>query len=106
VRDWLFGAYSTNQRMVRDERWKLYMFNVNGQKHALLFDLQSDPEELHNLAGDAKFAGKLAELEKQLALERKAFGDPVDFDSANPTLPESYLAPKKDKPLKAKKTKP
>lgn len=94
VRDWLFGAYSTIQRMVRNERWKLYKFNVNGQKHSLLFDLQSDPGEIHNLAGNPRFAGRLAELEQQLARARQEFGDPMDFDSAQPIAPPSAIPPK------------
>ncbi len=85
VREWLFGAYATVQRMVRDERWKLIKFNVAGVKHSLLFDLQSDPGELNNLANDPRFAEQLTRLDQQLELERKEFGDPVDFNGTPPT---------------------
>jgi arylsulfatase A-like enzyme len=79
VRDYLFGAYSDIQRMVRDERWKLYEFHVDGQRHTLLFDLKNDPEELKNLADDPSHAEIRVKLEQQLAAERAAFGDPVVF---------------------------
>lgn len=80
LRDYLFSAYATVQRMVRDERWKLIKFHVNGAKHALLFDLKNDAGELHDLADDPQFAGQRARLERQLELSRKEFADPVDFD--------------------------
>lgn len=101
VREYLMGAYANVQRMIRDERWKLLKFNVKGQKHSLLFDLKSDPEELNNLAGDPRFAGELARLEKQLALARSELGDPVDFDSNAPQLPpRTDIAPAKKKGAK------
>lgn len=87
VRDSLLGAYANVQRMVRDEQWKLIKFNVAGQKHAILFDLKNDPEELHNLAGDTAHAATLARLEGLLNEVRKQLGDPVDFDFDNPQLP-------------------
>jgi arylsulfatase A-like enzyme len=80
VRDWLFGAYRDCQRMVRDERWKLIKYNADGVKNVQLFDLKNDPDEVHNLAADPKFAAERARLEKLLAEARKHFSDPVDFD--------------------------
>jgi arylsulfatase A-like enzyme len=88
VREHLFGAYKACQRMVRDERWKLLKYNAAGVKNTQLFDLQSDPDELHNLAADPKHAEQLARLEKELAAQRKAFGDPTDFDGKG-ELPEA-----------------
>ena len=96
VRDSLFGAYANVQRMIRDEQWKLIKFNVAGRKHAVLFDLKNDPEELHNLAGDAAHADTLARLEGLLNETRKQLGDPVDFDSDNPQLPPTPERRKKN----------
>jgi arylsulfatase A-like enzyme len=93
VREHLLGAYKASQRMIRDERWKLLKYNAGGEKNVQLFDLQNDPDELHNLATNAEFAGELARLEKQLAIERKAFGDPADFDGSG-KLPEMPAANK------------
>ena len=88
VRDRLLGAYKDCQRMIRDERWKLIRYNAGGVKHAQLFDLKRDPDELNNLAGDPRFAVEQARLEKLLVHARKEFGDPVDFDAqASPAAP-------------------
>ncbi len=87
VREHLLGAYKACQRMIRDERWKLIKYNAAGQKNVQLFDLKNDPDELHNLADDPKFADERQRLEMQLTAERKAFGDPADFDGSG-QLPE------------------
>jgi arylsulfatase A-like enzyme len=79
LRDYLFGAYATVQRMVRDERWKLYEFDVKGERNTLLFDLKNDPGEIDNLAKDPTHAGELSRLRAALAKTRQEFGDPVKF---------------------------
>lgn len=56
-----FGLYS--QRMVRDRRWK-YIWNATAEDE--LYDLESDPGELRNLATDARFSSELARLRKRL----------------------------------------
>lgn len=45
-----FHAYRDAQRAVRTERYKLIAYQVSGQTHTQLFDLQQDPWELRNLA--------------------------------------------------------
>jgi arylsulfatase A-like enzyme len=80
LRNRLFGAYRDCQRMVRDERWKLIKYNAAGEKHAQLFDLRDDPD---NLAADPRFASQLARLESALTEARQEFGDPIDFDAVN-----------------------
>ncbi len=85
VRDKLFGAYKDVQRMVRDERWKLIKYNAHGVRNAQLFDLRSDPDELHNLADDPAFAAQRQRLEKMLRKARQEFDDPVDFEGAGKT---------------------
>lgn len=57
---YLYGYYSTSQRMIREERWKLIHY-PNLDKYQL-FDLSSDPDELHDLAGDSSYAHTLARL--------------------------------------------
>jgi len=32
--------------------WKLILYNVHGEKHTQLFDLENDPWEMNNLADD------------------------------------------------------
>jgi arylsulfatase A-like enzyme len=80
VRDWLFGAYRSCQRMVRDDRWKLIQYNANGVRNAQLFDLKNDPDEIQNLAADPRYAEQRKRLERLLGEARQQFGDPVDFD--------------------------
>jgi arylsulfatase A-like enzyme len=93
AREHLLGAYKACQRMIRDERWKLIKYNAAGTKNVQLFDLQNDPDELHNLAADSKFGKERERLEAQLAIERNAFGDPADFDGSG-KLPEMPPAKK------------
>ncbi len=83
VRDRLFGAYRDCQRMIRDERWKLIKYNAAGEKHVQLFDLRDDPDEIRNLAHDARFAAERARLERWLEEARKQFGDPIDWSAVN-----------------------
>jgi len=56
-----FGLYS--QRMVRDCRWK-YVWNATAEDE--LYDLQSDPSELHNLAIDPVYKDELTRLRYRL----------------------------------------
>ena len=46
----------------------------------LLFDLENDPWELHNLADDPAAAAHRQRLESLLLKARKAVDDPVDFE--------------------------
>jgi hypothetical protein len=70
--------------MVRDERWKLLKYNASGVKNVQLFDLENDPDELDNLADDARSSSERERLEHLMAEARRQFGDPVDFDAAKP----------------------
>jgi arylsulfatase A-like enzyme len=95
VRQWAFGAYKACQRMIRDDRWKLIKYHAAGQKNRQLFDLENDPEEIHNLAEDPAVADHLQRLEAALEKARQQFGDPVDFEG------EGGPASQKRKPKKA-----
>ncbi len=76
MRDTLYFAYSSNQRAVRDHRYKLIEYVVDG-KHNMtqLFDLQEDPKEINNLANDSSYSRKLAELRKELIRYRDKWDD-------------------------------
>ena len=41
----IFSAYKNCQRMVRDNRYKLIEYDVDGSRRAQLFDLKQDPWE-------------------------------------------------------------
>lgn len=52
TRDSLCAAYMDCQRMATDGRWKLILYQVGGNERHQLFDLQTDPGELHDVSGD------------------------------------------------------
>lgn len=81
VREHLLGAYKHVQRMIRDERWKLLAYHAGGERRTQLFDLQNDPDELHDLAAEPAHAKQRRRLEIMLKQARQEFGDPIDFDS-------------------------
>jgi arylsulfatase A-like enzyme len=70
------------QRSLRDDRWKLIRYPQVNQSQ--LFDLQNDPHELNNLAGQPAHAAKVAELKARLAATQQELGDPCALTSANP----------------------
>ena len=76
IRDVLCCAYRHLQRSVRDRRYKLIEYAVEGRRTTQLFDIQADPWELHNLAGDPAHAGDLARLRSELARWQSECGDP------------------------------
>ena len=66
--------------MLRKGRWK-YVYFAQGHP-ALLFDIESDPREVLNLADDPEYANILAELREQLfrildpeEVNRRVFAD-------------------------------
>ena len=67
-----FGLYS--QRMVRDRRRK-YVWNATDVDE--LYDLEGDPAELRNLAGEAAHAGELARLRQRVVAWMEQTQDPL-----------------------------
>jgi arylsulfatase A-like enzyme len=66
---------------VRTERHKLIYFHRINQWE--LFDLQTDPQEMNNLANDPKHVNRVAELKTELARLRKELDDRDQFAGAN-----------------------
>ena len=83
VRDSVFLAYRHFQRGLRTDRWKLILYNVNGKQTTQLFDLQNDPAELNNLAGDPGQARRIGQLRGILKDWQKRTDDFVDIDKPN-----------------------
>src|SRR5207248_3559670 len=73
VRDAVFLAYRSVQRAVRRGDWKLIRYPEIHKTQ--LFDLKSDPGETVDLAGDPRYAGRVAELTDVLRREQAAAGD-------------------------------
>ncbi|MDE2845141.1 MAG: sulfatase-like hydrolase/transferase [Gemmatimonadota bacterium] len=74
-RDTVFAAYRQWQRMVKDDRYKLIEYVVCGCRTTQLFDLERDPLECRNLAGEAAHADRLAALRSRLFDWRDEWGD-------------------------------
>jgi arylsulfatase A-like enzyme len=73
VRDTLFLAYREVQRAVRDNRWKLIRYpQVNVTQ---LFDLQTDPDEIANLADQPQHAQRIQSLTAELQRWQKSLSD-------------------------------
>jgi lysophospholipase L1-like esterase len=86
VRDSLFTAYRTVQRAVRDDRWKLIRYpHINRTQ---LFDLQSDPDELHNLADEPAHAGRVKQLLTLMQTWQKQLGDTTPLTAEKPSDPK------------------
>jgi len=74
-RDHLYFGFMQWQRSVRDERFKLIEYCVEGARHTQLFDLQEDPFETENLAGADKHQDTLTRLRALLQTARVRHND-------------------------------
>jgi len=79
LRDTLFFAYKDFQRAVRDSRYKLIEYFVNGRRTIQLFDLRSDRWEISNLADSPAHAGDLRRLRQELLRWRDKLDDSSNF---------------------------
>ncbi len=79
TRPHLFYAYEREQRGLRRDRFKLLTYLVDGERTTQLFDLDSDPHELKNLADIPEHAELRSELENELARSMKSLDDPCDL---------------------------
>ena len=101
VRDCLFNSYRKCQRSIRDARWKLIRYPLIDKTQ--LFDLQADPHEMNDLAGNAEYAGKIKELTALLEKTRREYGDTAPLQVANPS-PAAWTPPAPgSSPAKSKK---
>ena len=71
----LYAAYQQWQRMVKDDRFKLIEYVVDGRRTTQLFDLERDPLECHNLAGDPSEQDRLGALRDLLFQWRDDWDD-------------------------------
>jgi arylsulfatase A-like enzyme len=73
ARSELVFGYRNVQRAIRDDRWKLIRYpQINKTQ---LFDLQKDPFERNDLAGESKSAERVQDLTARLEKALKAYGD-------------------------------
>ena len=74
VHEFVTGMFTDTQRMICDERWKLIIYPQAQCEQ--LFDLQSDPNELHDISDDPAHQTKRDELNTKLQAWRRENGDP------------------------------
>jgi arylsulfatase A-like enzyme len=75
----LFFAYKDIHRGIRDDRYKLIEYSVEGNRTTQLFDLKTDPAELKNLARDSRYSQQLQRLRKKLRAWRDKLSDSSKF---------------------------
>lgn len=88
----LLFAYRNVQRGYTDGRWKLIRYPQVDRTQ--LFDLQSDPQEAHNLASHSEHAVRVTALMQQLQAEMRRSGDKAVLVVAHP-LPAGWTPPAK-----------
>ena len=87
VHEAVFLPFQDNQRAISDGRWKLHIYpKIN---HQLLFDLEADPHEMNDLAGDDRAAGERRRLAALMEASRKRLGDraPLQVDRPEDPVP-------------------
>ncbi len=92
------AVYLPFQRIMRSVRvghWKLHVYpRIN---HKLLFDLEKDPLEMHDLAGDPAYADKIHELTGKLKKWQNEIGDQQPLKVSHPAEKEIDLTGAKRK---------
>jgi arylsulfatase A-like enzyme len=73
VHDDIICYFTDAQRMICDRRWKLIVYPK--VKRVQFFDLENDPDELHDLSGDPGAAGMRTAMAARLRDWLKANGD-------------------------------
>ena len=92
VRDRVMLAYKGSQRSIRDARWKLIRFpKINRTQ---LFDLQADPRETRDLAGEPANASVVKRLMADLKTEQERYGDNTPLTADKP-IPAEFKHPAK-----------
>src|SRR4030042_5859780 len=75
VREHLYFTYRDFQRAVRDDRYKLIEYNVNGIRNTQLFDLKTDRWEITNLEAGRRYRKKVDKLRQVMLEQKKITGD-------------------------------
>ena len=76
----MYFSYRHFQRALRTDRWKLILYNVQGEKRSQLFDLENDPWEMNDLAGDLSQVERIGKMTEMLKSMMGEAGDPVRLD--------------------------
>lgn len=96
VRESVFLPFQKEMRAVSDGRWKLIRYpRIN---HAQLFDLEGDPDEIHDLTGSANHAAHVERLTALMKDWQRRAGDTLPLASDNPKPKEIDLTGRERKP--------
>lgn len=76
--DAIYGCYMDYQRMIRKDGYKLLVYPR--VKKILLFDMEKDPKEMHNLADQREYAEVVKRLFADLVDLQKRMGDNFDLE--------------------------
>jgi arylsulfatase A-like enzyme len=95
-------AYRDVQRALRDDRWKLIRYPQVDVTQ--LFDLQADPDEIHDLAAAPAQSARVKDMLSRLAAEQKKFGDSLPLTVDHPQ-PAAWRPPPPDAPKAIKQSK-
>ena len=82
--DAVYGCYMDRQRMVRQDGFKLILYPYASE--ILLFDLENDPEETVNLAGEADYGDRLAGMFESLLELQVQMEDTLDLRDYFPEM--------------------
>ena len=85
--DAIYGGYMQSQRMIVQNGFKLILYPTI--RKILLFDLQADPNELHNLANSPKQKKRLQQLFTELLNLQRETGDTLNLQALYPVLARS-----------------
>ncbi|MDZ4287144.1 MAG: sulfatase-like hydrolase/transferase [Prosthecobacter sp.] len=73
IHDFVVGTFTDTQRMICDPRWKFIAYPQANREQ--LFDLQTDPDELHDLSADPAQRERRDELRARLSTWCRENGD-------------------------------
>ena len=81
IRPSIYNLYSSYMRSLKsDDHYKLILYHINKKKTVQLFNLNSDPWEVKNLATLPKYAPKIGELKRELQSRMESSHDPLSIE--------------------------
>jgi arylsulfatase A-like enzyme len=92
IRRELFLSYLHVQRAIRNQRWKLIRYPQVDVTQ--LFDLQSDPDEMHDLATEPTQRERVQAMLERLAAVQPTWGDSAPLTVPNPK-PAAWSPPER-----------
>jgi arylsulfatase A-like enzyme len=96
IRDSVFLPFLQIQRAVRDERWKLIAYPKIG--HLQLFDLQADPNEIHDVIGRPENSAQVERLRELMKQWQARVGDTLEIPATNEVPAKIDLTGRKREP--------